>query len=97
MPEMDAPAHAELLEIPNVDLAQFAPDVDIDLEETEYLQTESKVGFSPGSCWAGIKRWEGASNSMRTIRDAQNAGTPWEDPDFPADDTSLSWAKFGFG
>lgn len=26
-----------------------------------------------------------------------SSGKPWEDPDFGADDTSITWADFGFG
>ena len=33
---------------------------------------------------------------MSMFKNAQNAHGLWEDPEFGADDTSLSWSKYGF-
>ena len=82
--------------MPNIDLAKYAPDK-VEVTETELIQTEAKSGFVPDSCWAGVDRMHSASNKMSTYKAALAAGVPWEDPEFGADDTSLTWADFGFG
>ena len=55
----------------------------------------SRLEFNAGEfnqgCDVGLKRMSAASNSQETY-DAANAATgKWEDPGFPADDTSLMW------
>lgn len=58
----DAPNSEMLLQIPDVKLAKFPPN-HVQVTETQFIQTEAQVSFSPGSCWAGIERWESSSNS----------------------------------
>ena len=44
----------------------------------------------------GIRRMSAASNSQETYDAANSASGKWEDPGFPADDTSLMWdAEWG--
>ena len=96
MHQNDAPMRDMYLEMPNIDLAMNAPDVVV-ATETEFIQTEAKVSFSPASCRAGIDRMHSHSNKKSTYEAAVAAGVPWKDPEFDADDTSLTWADFGFG
>lgn len=69
------------------------------MADMEFVQTDAAAGakFSPTGCWAGIDRWKGASNKKSTIDSVMAAGSLWEDPEFPADDTSISWEMFGYG
>lgn len=56
------------------------------------------ASFKPTSCDSGIKRFEsGPSNSQATWKAAKSSSTKWEDPEFGADSSSLSWGQFGFG
>lgn len=56
------------------------------------------VSFKPKSCESGIERFEkGPSNSKETWKKAKKGNTLWEDPEFGADGSSLSWGQFGFG
>lgn len=96
MHQDDAPNRDMYLQIPNIDLAMYAPD-EVEVTETEFIQTEAKVSFSPNSCRAGVDRMHSYSNKKSTYEAAVAAGVPWEDPEFDADDTSLTWADFGFG
>ena len=93
---VDAPNDDMLLEMPDVNLAKFTPD-HIDVRETEFIQTNAQVSFSPNSCWAGIDRWDSSTNSQSTYDKAVSSGQLWEDPEFGPDDTSITWADFGFG
>ena len=92
----DAPKREMYLEMPNIDLAMYAPD-EVEVSETDLIQTEAKVSFKPHSCRAGIDRMHSHSNKKSTYEAAVAAGVPWKDPEFDADDTSISWADFGFG
>ena len=68
------------------------------IEEKAYLDASSGLSFTPTSCTSGIERFEsGASNSEATYTAAQAGAALWEDPEFGADDSSLSWGGFGFG
>lgn len=68
------------------------------IEEKAYLDTCPGESFSPTSCSSGIERFEsGDSNSQDTWDDAQDDDDKWQDPQFGADDSSLSWGAFGFG
>ena len=56
------------------------------------------ASFEPTSCTAGIERFEhGPSNSQATWDAAKDSSTKWEDPEFTADQSSITWSQFGFG
>ena len=68
------------------------------VEEEAYVDESAGLSFTPKGCRAGIQRFErGKSNSEQTWTSASGKGKKWEDPEFGADDSSLSWGKFGFG
>jgi hypothetical protein len=68
------------------------------IEQDAYLDISAGLTFNPTSCKSGIDRFEsGDSNTQDTWDDAQDDDDLWEDPEFGADDSSLSWAGFGFG
>ena len=68
------------------------------IEEEAYLDASSGLGYTPTSCKSGIERFlTGSSNSDATWNAANTAAAKWEDPEFGADDSSLSWGGFGFG
>lgn len=67
-----------------------------DLETDEIAEVAED--FSPTGCDSGIKRFEdGSSNTLKAYQDAKAGTADWEDPEFGADDTSLSWGSAGFG
>lgn len=55
------------------------------------------ASFTPQSCTSGIERFNSKSNSLSTYNKVKSSTKKWDDPDFPADDTSLQWGQFGFG
>ena len=52
----------------------------------------------PESCSSGLDRIESKSNALSTYERVLNQSkNKWNDPDFPADDSSLQWGQFGYG
>lgn len=62
------------------------------------VNADVSASFQPTSCKSGIDRFQhGPSNTEAAWKAAKDKTTPWEDPEFGADDSSLSWGQFGFG
>ena len=68
------------------------------IEEEAYVDESAGLSFTPKSCQAGIKRLHhGLSNKEELWNKFKSGSKKFEDRDFGADDSSLSWGKFGFG
>ena len=61
------------------------------------IKTRADASYFPTGCDSGIERFEhGQSNSEETWRAASGSDSKWEDPEFGADDSSLTWVEYGF-
>ena len=64
------------------------------MDKVESGDKLSRYSFNPKGCKAGINRFlTGKSNSESIFT---TGGEFWSDPEFGADDSSLSWGKFGY-
>lgn len=68
------------------------------IEEEAYVDESAGLSFTPKSCKAGIMRLHKSKSNSQEVYDRFSTGSKkFEDKDFGADDSSLSWGKFGFG
>lgn len=68
-------------------------------QSNELLEVDesAQVGFKATSCKSGIMRFtNGSSNSMKMYETAKSGSDPFNDPEFPADASSLNWASAGY-
>lgn len=85
---------ASSLDEMSMEEATATPEDIFDLEE----DAMTEASFRPTACDSGLKRTlYGKSNSWDTFEKASSGSSKWEDPEFPADHTSMAWDRRKWG